>query len=147
LSVLCCESNIRNVRRVSKKMSKKLFVGNLPFSMSVDKLREMFVTFGETEEVVIISDKFSGKSKGFGFVTFKEDAAADKAVADLNGKDLEGRAMTVSEARPMDPDAPRRPRSGGFGGRSSGGFGGRREGGFGGRDGGRGGGFGGGRRF
>lgn len=127
-------------------MSKKLFVGNLPFTMSVDKMKELFASYGETEEVVIISDKFSGKSKGFGFVTFKEDAAADKAIAELNGKDVEGRAMTVSEARPMDPDAPRRPRSGGFGGRS-GGFGGRREGGFGG---GRGGGrssFGGGRRF
>ncbi len=129
-------------------MSKKLFVGNLPFSMSNDKLREMFAPYGEMEEVVIISDKFSGKSKGFGFVTFKEDAAADKATSELNGKEFEGRAMTVSEARPMDPDAPRRPRSGGFGGRS-GGFVGRRDGGGfgGGRGGGRSGGFGGGRRF
>lgn len=118
-------------------MSKKLFVGNLPFSMSNDKLREMFASYGEMDEVVIISDKFSGKSKGFGFVNFKDDAAADKAIAELNGKDVEGRAMTVSEARPMDPNAPRPARrSGGFGG----GFGGGRGGGFGGRSGGFGGG-------
>lgn len=123
-------------------MGKKLFVGNLPFSMSVDKLRELFTPFGETEEVVIISDKFSGKSKGFGFVTYKEDAAAEKATAELNGKETEGRAITVSEAKPMDPNAPRERRS--FGGRG-GGFGGR-GGGFGGGFGGnRGGGFGGGR--
>jgi RNA recognition motif-containing protein len=119
-------------------MSKKLFVGNLPFTMSNDKLREMFAAYGEMDEVVIISDKFSGKSKGFGFVNFKEDASADKAIAELNGKDVEGRAMTVSEARPMDPNAPRPARRGGFGG----GFGGGRGGGFGGRSSG---GFGGGR--
>jgi RNA recognition motif-containing protein len=122
-------------------MGKKLFVGNLPFSMSNDKLKEMFTPFGETEEVVIISDKFSGKSKGFGFVTFKEEESAVKATAELNGKEFDGRAITVSEAKPMDPNAPRERRSfgggfggnrgGGFGGRS-GGFGGRREGGFGG---------------
>lgn len=117
-------------------MSKKLFVGNLPFTMSNDKLREMFASYGEMDEVVIISDKFSGKSKGFGFVNFKEDASADKAIAELNGKDVEGRAMTVSEARPMDPNAPRPARRGGFGG----GFGGGRGGGFGGRSGGFGGG-------
>ncbi|HVY01747.1 MAG TPA: RNA-binding protein [Candidatus Nanoarchaeia archaeon] len=117
-------------------MSKKLFVGNLPFTMSNDKLREMFASYGEMDEVVIISDKFSGKSKGFGFVNFKEDASADKAIAELNGKDCEGRAMTVSEARPMDPNAPRPARRGGFGG----GFGGGRGGGFGGRSGGFGGG-------
>ena len=91
-------------------MSKKLYVGNLPFSVDSEKLKELFSTYGETEEVTIISDKFSGRSKGFGFVTFKEDASADKAVAEMNGKEVEGRELKVSEAKPMDPDRPRTPR-------------------------------------
>lgn len=109
-------------------MGKKLFVGNLPYSMSNDQLRELFAPFGETEEITIISDKFSGKSKGFGFVTFKEDADAEKALSELNGKEIDGRPMTVNEAKPMDPNAPRERRS--FGGRGGGFGGGRREGGF-----------------
>ncbi len=104
-------------------MSKKLFVGNLPYSVTKDKLTEVFSAHGELEEAVVISDKFSGRSKGFGFVTFKNDADADKAIAALNGKDLDGRAMTVNEAKPMEEGRPRRSfggRSGGFGGRSGG---------------------------
>jgi cold-inducible RNA-binding protein len=104
-------------------MSKKLFVGNLPYSVTKDKLTEVFSAQGELEEATVIVDKFSGRSKGFGFVTFKNDADADKAMAALNGKDIEGRAMTVNEAKPMS-DAPRERRS--FGGGRGGGRGGRR---------------------
>ena len=88
----------------------KVYVGNLPFSVNQDKLKELFTEFGEITEATLISDKFSGRSKGFGFVTFakKEDAA--KAIAEMNDKEVEGRNLKVSEAKPMDPDRPRTPR-------------------------------------
>ncbi|MAH03571.1 RNA-binding protein [Candidatus Pacearchaeota archaeon] len=105
-------------------MSKKLYVGNLPFSVDTEKVKELFSSYGETEEVTVISDKFSGRSKGFGFVTFKEDADADKAISEMNGKEVEGRELKVSEAKPMDPDRPRPPRRN-FGGNRGGGSGGR----------------------
>ena len=91
-------------------MSKKVYVGNLPFTIGSDKLKEAFASYGEIEEATVISDKFSGRSKGFGFVTFVEDAGAEKAIAEMNGKDLEGRELKVNEAQPMDPDKPRAPR-------------------------------------
>ena len=81
----------------------KVYVGNLPFSVDRDKLMELFKTYGEVEEAVVISDKFSGRSKGFGFVTFKEDEAANKAVAEMNDKEVDGRKLKVNEARPMEP--------------------------------------------
>ena len=83
-------------------MSAKVYVGNLPFGVTQDKLKEMFAEFGEIEEAVVISDKYSGRSKGFGFITYKDDAAAQKAIAELNGKEIEGRALKVNEARPME---------------------------------------------
>jgi RNA recognition motif-containing protein len=86
----------------------KIYVGNLPFSIDEGKLRELFSAYGEMEEVVVITDKFSGRSKGFGFVTLKEDENAKKAIAEMNDKDVEGRKLKVNEARPMDPDRPRR---------------------------------------
>ncbi len=82
---------------------KKLYVGNMPFSITQERLKEMFAVFGEVTEAIVIMDRRSGRSKGFGFVTMSDDAAADKAVADMNGKDMEGRPLTVSEARPMAP--------------------------------------------
>jgi len=91
-------------------MSKKVYVGNLPFSVDSDKLKELFSSYGETEEVTLISDKFSGRSKGFGFVTFVNDADGDKAISEMNGKEVEGRELKVSEAKPFDPDKPRPPR-------------------------------------
>lgn len=93
-------------------MSKKLYVGNLPFSLDDDKLRELFSEFGEIEEATVLKDKFSHRSKGFGFVTFVKDEDADKAVSEMNDKEVEGRKLKVNEARPFDPDAPRaeRPR-------------------------------------
>lgn len=91
-------------------MSKKLYVGNLPYSVNNDKLKELFAAYGEVVEATVISFKDTGKSKGFGFVTLADDAQADKAIQEMNGKDLEGRQIVVNEARPMEENAPRRPR-------------------------------------
>jgi len=84
-------------------MAKKLFVGNIGWDTSDDQLREAFAANGEIEEAVIIKDRATGRSKGFGFVTFVNDADADKAIESMNGKELDGRALTVNEARPMEP--------------------------------------------
>lgn len=107
----------------------KLYVGNLPFSAKDTDLKELFAAFGEVTEVAIITDKFSGRSKGFGFVTFAAKESAEKAIAELNGKDFQGRALTVNEAKPMDPN--NRPPRRDFGNRGGGrgGFGGGRGGG------------------
>ena len=82
-------------------MSKKVYVGNLPFSVEQAKLKELFASYGEIEEAVVISDRFSGRSKGFGFVTFVNDADADKAIAEMSEKEIEGRPLKVNEAKPM----------------------------------------------
>ena len=81
-------------------MSKKLFVGNLDWGATDEELKDMFTEFGEIEEAIIIKDKFSGRSKGFGFVTFVNEEDADKAIEALNGKDFKGRDLVVNEARP-----------------------------------------------
>jgi RNA recognition motif-containing protein len=120
-------------------MSKRLFVGNLPFSLTQEGLKNLFSKYGALGETVVVTNKFNGRSKGFGFVTVEDDAQAATAISEMNGSELEGRKITVNEATPFDPNKPRpERRSGGFGGR--GGFGGprrfggdRREGGFGGR--------------
>ncbi len=87
----------------------KLYVGNLAWSIDESKLKEIFGAFGAIAEAVLIKDKFSGRSKGFGFVTFENEADAQKAIADMHEKDVEGRPLTVSEAKPMVPrdNAPR----------------------------------------
>ena len=87
----------------------KLYVGNLPWSIDDNALKELFTSYGDIEEAVLIKDKFSGRSKGFGFVTFKDEAAAQKAIAEMHEKEVEGRPLTVSEAKPMVPrdNAPR----------------------------------------
>ncbi len=104
-------------------MGRKLFVGNLPFSATDDTLRELFSQAGTVESAQVIMDKFSGRSKGFGFVEMSTDDEAQQAVSKFSGQDLEGRALTVNEARPM---APREGGGGGgFGGRGGGGGGGR----------------------
>ena len=79
----------------------KLYVGNLPFSVDDDGLKKIFAE-SNPEEATVIKDKFSGRSKGFGFVTIPDDEAAKKAIADLNGKEVDGREIKVSEARPME---------------------------------------------
>jgi len=96
----------------------KVYVGNLPFSVTEEKLKELFSSFGDISEVSLIADKFSGRSKGFGFVTFGKKEDAQKAIAEMNDKDCEGRPLKVSEAKPVDPDRPRPPRRD-FGGRDN----------------------------
>jgi RNA recognition motif-containing protein len=81
-------------------MSKKIYVGNLPFRTTEDDLSEMFQQIGAVESVSIITDRETGRSKGFGFVSM-EDEDAEKAIAAFNGKDMNGRSLTVNEARPM----------------------------------------------
>ena len=81
-------------------MSKKLFVGNLSFQTTESDITAAFETFGPVESVSIITDRDTGRSKGFGFVVMAEDAA-DKAIAQMNGSQLNGRALTVNEAKPM----------------------------------------------
>lgn len=85
-------------------MAKKLFVGNIKWETTEDELKELFSQHGEIEEAVIITDKFSGRSKGFGFVTFVNDEDADKAIEALDGYDFKERQIAVSEARPPKND-------------------------------------------
>ncbi len=82
--------------------NKKLYVGNLPWSMTGDSLRDLFSEFGEVTEAVIISDRMSGRSKGFGFVTFASDESAQAAIQAMHEKDIEGRKIVVNVARPRE---------------------------------------------
>ncbi|MEK7132733.1 MAG: RNA-binding protein [Patescibacteria group bacterium] len=110
-------------------MAKKLYVGGLPYSTTDAELKDAFSQAGSVASAVVIMDKMSGRSKGFGFVEMSSDEEAQKAIELMNGKDFGGRTLTVNEARPME-ERPRRDfRSGG--GNDRGGYGG------GGRDGGR----------
>ncbi|RMH30743.1 MAG: RNA-binding protein [Planctomycetota bacterium] len=120
-------------------MTMKLYVGNLPYSMTDSELEGLFADFGQVSSAKVIMDRETGRSRGFGFVEM-EDEGGREAIEKMHGQDCEGRALVVNEARPRED----RPRGGGFGG-GGGGFGGGRggRGGFGG--GGRGG-FGGGGR-
>ena len=88
-------------------MAKKLYVGSLSYSTDETKLRSLFEPFGVLLSVAVINDKFTGQSKGFGFVEFEDSEAADNAIAQINGKEVDGRSLVVNEARP---------REGGFGG-------------------------------
>lgn len=79
----------------------KLYVGNLPWSVDDNKLKELFSEFGAVTSANVIIDKFSRRSKGFGFVEFSDDEAAKKAISAMNGKPVEGRELKVSEAAPQ----------------------------------------------
>lgn len=81
-------------------MSKKLFVGNIDWGMDDNALKTLFSEYGEIEEAVIVKDRMSNRSKGFGFVTFTKDEDADNAIANLNGHETNGRKLVVNEARP-----------------------------------------------
>lgn len=94
-------------------MGAKLYVGNLSYAVTEDRLHQHFAQHGTVVSARIITDKFSGRSKGFGFVEMGSDEAAEKAISVLNGTDFEGRNIVVSEARPQ---APRSGEGGGFGG-------------------------------
>lgn len=115
-------------------MGKKLYVGNLSFSISEQALEGIFGAFGTVESAKVVTDRDSGRSKGFGFVEMSTDDEAATAIEKLNGTTQEGRAINVSEAKPMAP------REGGRGGGGRGGFGGGGRGGGGGGRGGFGGG-------
>lgn len=104
-------------------MAKKLYVGGLPYSTTEDQLREAFSQAGSVSSAVIIMDKMSGRSKGFGFVEFSADDDATKAIDMMNGKDFGGRTLTVNEARPLE-ERPRRDSRGGGGDWGGGGNGG-----------------------
>jgi len=97
-----------------------IYVGNLSFDATEDEVRELFAAFGQVTSVSLIKDKFTGRPRGFGFVEMATDGEAQKAIAELNGKDYKGRSMTINQARPRED-------SGGFG--RGGGYGGDRQGG------------------
>lgn len=109
-------------------MAKKLYVGNLAFSVTDDELMQAFTSFGNIASARVVMDRMTGRSKGFGFVELEDDAAADEAVQKMDGQTIGGRPVRVSEAKPQEE----RPRGGGGGY----GGGGNRGGGGGGRDGG-----------
>lgn len=92
-----------------------IFVGSLPFSIEENELRGYFEEYGEVSSVKIISDKFTGRSKGFGFVEMSDDAAAQKAIDELNGAELNGRTIVVNKSEEKK-DGPRRSSFGGNGG-------------------------------
>jgi len=114
-------------------MGKKLYVGNLPFSATDQTLLDTFSQCGTVESAKIITDRDTGRSKGFGFVEMSSDEEAASAISRFNGADFEGRPLTVNEARPMAPREGGGGRGGfGGGGGGRGGFGGGGRGGFGG---------------
>ncbi len=100
-------------------MSKRIYVGGLPFKTTEEELNALFTTHGTVASAKLITDKFTNQSRGFGFVEMSDDAQAMAAIEKLNGTDFDGRKLTVNEARPMEP------RSGGFGGGRGGDRGGR----------------------
>lgn len=97
-------------------MGKKLYVGNLPFSADQGALEHIFSQSGTVESAKVITDRDTGRSKGFGFVEMSSDAEATDAISKFNGADYEGRPMTVNEAKPMAPRENRGNRFGGSGG-------------------------------
>jgi RNA recognition motif-containing protein len=123
-----------------EKVAVNIYVGNLSFDVTEDELREQFAAFGQVSSVSLIKDKFTGKSRGFGFVEMADATQAQNAIQALNGKDFKGRSLTVNPARPREE------RSGGGGDRGRGGYGSDRRGGPGGQRRGGPGGAGGGRR-
>ncbi len=103
-------------------MNNKLYVGGLPYTTTDEQLQQLFSAHGTVESARVITDKFTGRSKGFGFVEMSSGAEAQTAIQALNGTDLEGRSLTVNEARPQEKRS-------GFGGDRRGGGGDRRGGG------------------
>lgn len=113
-------------------MAKRIYVGGLPYSTTQDELRDLFAEYGTVLDATIISDKFTGQPKGFGFVEMDGDEQAQTAINALNNSTFGGRTLTVNEARPRDESG-----GGGRGGGGYGGGGGGRSGGYGGGGGGR----------
>ena len=103
-------------------MGKKLFIGSLAWETDSAGLQTAFERFGDIEEATVISDRESGRSRGFGFVTFKDESATQQAISEMNGSDLDGRPIVVNEAKEQAPRG-----NGGGGYRGGGDGGGRRE--------------------
>jgi RNA recognition motif-containing protein len=99
-------------------VSKKLYVGNLSFDVSESRLREMFAPYGAVQSALLITDRDTGRSKGFGFVEMGSDQEAKAAIDGMSGRMVDGRSLTVNEAKPKEA------RSGGSGGGGRGGYGG-----------------------
>lgn len=110
-------------------MSAKLYVGNLSFNTTENDLQDLFATVGPVQETLIMQDRMTMKSRGFGFVTMAETADGQKAIDQFNGKQIEGRALTVNEARPREERSGGGGGGGGGGGYGGGGGGGRSSGG------------------
>jgi len=100
-------------------MEKKLYVGNIPYHITEDQLHELFAAQGNVKSTRLIIDKYSGRSKGFGFVEMATEAEAKTAMDKLNGHDIEGKNLRINEARPME-NRPNKKFSGGF--KKKGGF-------------------------
>jgi RNA recognition motif-containing protein len=100
---------------------KNIFVGNLSFGATEDAVRSMFEAYGTVDRVSLITDRDTGQARGFGFVEMSNDAEAERAISELNGRELDGRALNINEARPKTD------RGGGGGGGYGGGGGGRRN--------------------
>jgi RNA recognition motif-containing protein len=130
----------KSAKEIKKGKQMNIYVGNLAPDVTEDELRQAFEAFGQVQTATVIKDKFSGESRGFGFVEMPAKAEAQTAITEMNGKDLKGRTLNVNEARPKTEHR------GGGGGGYGGGGGGRRGGGggYGGSGGGRRGGGGGG---
>jgi RNA recognition motif-containing protein len=108
-------------------MGKKLYVGNLSYSVGDAELEQMFNQYGDVESAQVIMDRMSGRSKGFGFVEMSSDDEAQAAIDALNGQEHGGRTLTVNEAKPREnrgPGGPGGSRGGGYGGGGGGGYGG-----------------------
>lgn len=103
-------------------MSKRIYVGNLPFSASSDDVQNLFAEYGSVTEVHLVTDRQTGQPRGFGFVEMEDDEAAEKAIGELNNKDFQGRNLKVNEARPREDRGGGG--RGGYGGGGGGGYGG-----------------------
>src|SRR5258708_24150647 len=113
-STFICNSNNRNINRERRTPMKNLYVGNLPHSTTEPELRGLFEAHGAVERVSIVTDRETGRARGFAFVEMTNPGEADKAVAALNGKELGGRALKINEAKPKTDS----PRGGSGGGKS-----------------------------
>lgn len=102
---------------------KNIFVGNLSFGATEDAIRTMFETYGTVDRVSVVTDRETGRARGFGFVEMSVDGEAERAIAGLNGRDLDGRTLNINEAKPKE----QRSSGGGGGGYRSGGGGGRQN--------------------
>jgi len=85
----------------------KIYVGNLNFRSTEDEIRDLFGEYGQVDDVALITDRDTGRPRGFGFVEMPDDDTARKAIEEMNGKEVAGRALTVNEARPREPRRPR----------------------------------------